>query len=180
MKRGCTIKKLPIIIAILLTTVMSTALYANEEVSVVFHNFPWGTSLEVFKAKMGNPVHTEEANGFQSLIYENVPMAGFRAFVVAYFSRNGLEGGTYYFNTNSLEELMMCYANVQRELVEQYGPTPPAPAGRFEALLSEMRPYETCWNLSSGYVHLKVNTRTSDPVTLWISGPTLTKMLDGS
>jgi len=179
MKRGCTIKK-SIIVILFFLTVLFSPLYADEEVAVVFHNFPWGTSLEVFKAKMGNPVHTEAANGFQSLIYQDVQLAGFRAFVVAYFSKDGLEGGTYYFNTNNLEELMMCYANVQRELVAQYGPTPPAPAGRFEALLSEMRPYETCWNLSTGYVHLKVNTRTNAPVTLWISGPTLTKMLDGS
>ena len=100
--------------------------------------------------------------------------------MVAYFSRSGLEGGAYYFNTNNLEELMMCYDAVQRELVAQYGPTPPPPAGRYEVLLREMRIYETCYNLPSGYIHLKVNTRQSDPVTLWISFPTLTKMLDES
>ena len=159
---------------------MSALLYAQNEVSVRFHNFPWGTSIETFRARMGNPAHIDEANGFQSLIYANIPISGFSAFMVVYFSQNGLEGGTYYFDTNNLEELMHCYAAVQRELVAQYGPTPPAPAGRYDVLLREMRIYETCWDLPSGYVHLKVNTRSNDPVTLWISGPDFTRMLDGS
>ena len=161
---------------------MTTALFAQSRVqdraAMSFHSFSWKTSLEAFKARMGNPVHTEEANGFQSLIYENVPMAGFRAFMVAYFSNNGLEGGAYYFNTSNLEELMMCYDSVQRELVGLLGTPPPPPQGRYEPLLREMRTYETCWNLPEGFVHLKVNTRRSDPVTLWISFPTLTSMLD--
>jgi hypothetical protein len=152
---------------------ISTALFA--EVTVTFHNFPWGTSMEAFKARMGNPVHTETSNGFHSLVYENITMAGYRAFMLAYFSQNGLEGGTYYFNTNNLEELMMCYAAVQRELVAKFGP-----ADRFEELLREMRTYESCWNLPSGYILLKVNTHRNDPVTLWISGPALTEMLDNS
>ncbi|MDR2542850.1 MAG: hypothetical protein LBC80_05310 [Treponema sp.] len=176
MKWGYTIKKLSLIIFVLL---ISTALFAGDEVTVSFHNFPWKTSMEAFKARMGNPVHTEEFNGFQSLVYEDVSMSGYKAYMVAYFSKNGLEGGAYYFNTNNLEELMMCYAAVQRELVAQFGPTPPAPAGRYEELLRELRAYETCWNLPGGYVHLKVNTRRSDPVTLWISFPTLTSLLDG-
>jgi hypothetical protein len=128
---------------------------------------------------MGEPVHVEENNGFQSLVYENVQMAGFRAFMVAYFSQSGLEGGVYYFDTKNLEEMMNCYTAVQRELVGQFGPTPPAPAGRFEVLLRELRSYETAWELPSGYIHLKVNTRRSDPVTLWISFPNMTRMLDG-
>jgi len=173
---GYTIKKLLLIIIVLL---ISATLYAQNN-TVNFHNFPWGTSIETFKARVGNPVHVEEFNGFQSLIYENIQLSGYRAFMVAYFSRSGLEGGAYYFNTSSLEELMMCYAAVQRELVAQYGPTPPPPAGRYEELLREMRIYETCYNLPDGYIHLKVNTRQSDPVTLWISFPTLTKLLDES
>ena len=155
-------------------------LFAREEGEITFHNFPWKTSIETFKARMGNPVHIEEFNGFQSLIYENIPVAGYRAFMVAYFSRNGLEGGAYYFDTKNLEELVRCYRAVQTELVAQFGPTPPPPAGRYEELLRELRAYETCWNLPSGYIHLKVNTLRSDPVTLWISFPTLTAMLDGS
>ena len=175
-------KKLPLLITALLIT---TALFAQpaqsaNETAMSFHSFSWGTSIDAFKARMGNPVHVEEAGGFQSLIYENVPMAGFRAFMVAYFSKNGLEGGAYYFNTNNLEELMRCYESVQKELVALLGPTPPPPLGRYEELLREMRTYETCWNLPEGFVHLKVNTRRSDPVTLWISFPTLTGMLDRS
>jgi len=170
-------KKMPFIIIAFL---MTAALFAQDETVVSFHNFSWGTSLDAFKARMGNPAHIEESSGIQSLIYENVPMAGFRAFMVAYFSKSGLEGGAYYFNTSSLEDLMKCYDSVQKELVAMIGPTPPPPAGRYEELLREMRVYETCWNLPGGYVHLKVNTRRSDPVTLWISFPTLTAMLDGS
>jgi len=152
---------------------------AKEEVTVKFHNFDWGTSLTAFKAKMGNPVHVENMNGFQSLVYDNITIAGFKAYMVAYFSQKGLEGGAYYFDTNNLEELQKCYTAVQDDLVKQYGATPPAPAGRYERLLAEMRTYESCWDLPSGYIHLKVNTRRSDPVTLWISFPRLTKILDG-
>jgi hypothetical protein len=160
---------------------MTMALYAQEEeLTVKFHNFPWGTSIEAFKAKMGNPVHVETNNGFQSLVYEDISIAGYRAFMVVYFSKKGLEGGAYYFDTNNLEELMMCYTAVQDDLIVQYGAVPPPPAGRYEKLLSEMRTYESCWDLPSGYIHLKVNTRRSDPVTLWISFPTLTGILDGS
>ena len=153
---------------------------AQEEVTVKFHNFTWGTSIVAFKAKMGNPVHVESMNGFQSLIYDNITIAGYKAYMVAYFSKKGLEGGAYYFNTENLEELQKCYTAVQDDLVTQYGSTPPAPAGRYEKLLKEMRAYESCWDLPSGYIHLKVNTRKSDPVTLWISFPTLTKILDGA
>jgi hypothetical protein len=159
---------------------MTITLYAQEEVTVKFHNFPWGTSIEAFKTKMGNPVHVETFNGFQSLIYENISIAEYRAFMVVYFSKKGLEGGAYYFDTNNLEELMKCYTAVQNDLITQYGATPPPPAGRYEKLLAEMRAYETCWDLPSGYIHLKVNTRRNDPVSLWISFPTLTKILDGS
>ena len=164
---------------------MSMTLYAQaqtqakEEVTVKFHNFAWGTSIVAFKAKMGNPVHVESMNGFQSLIYDNITIAGYKAYMVAYFSKNGLEGGAYYFDTENLEQLQKCYTAVQDDLVTQYGATPPAPAGRYEKLLKEMRVYESCWILPTGYIHLKVNTRASDPVTLWISFPTLTKILDG-
>jgi hypothetical protein len=160
---------------------MTMALYAQEEeITVKFHNFPWGTSIEAFKTRMGNPVHVETNNDFQSLVYENISVAGFRAFMVVYFSKKGLEGGAYYFDTINLEELMMCYTAVQNDLIAKYGAAPPPPAGRYEKLLAEMRTYESCWNLPSGYIHLKVNTRRNDPVTLWISFPTLTGMLDGS
>ena len=178
-------KKLPLII---LSFIMTNALFAQQVTelpaqaknAMSFHSFSWGTSLDAFKARMGNPAHVEEASGFQSLIYENVPLAGFRAFMVAYFSKSGLEGGAYYFNTNNLTELMSCYESVQKELVALLGPPPPPPAGRYEQLLREMRTYETCWNLPEGFVHLKVNTRRNDPVTLWISFPTLTAILDQS
>jgi hypothetical protein len=176
MKWGYTIKKLLIIIIMLL---ISTAILTGNEVIVTFHNFPWGTSMETFTARVGNPAHVEEYNGIRSLVYDNISMAGFSAFMVVYFSQNGLEGGAYYFDTIGLEELMMCYMAVQRELVAQFNHPPPAPEGRFEELLPEMRVYESAWILPTGYIHLKVNTRTSDPVTLWISFPTLTAMLDG-
>ena len=164
-----------------MTAMLSTILSAQQrETTVTFHNFPWGTSIDAFKARMGNPVHTDVVNGFQSLIYENISVSGFRAFMVAYFSTNGLEGGTYYFDTNSLDELANCYEALQKELIATLGPTPPPPAGLYEELLRERRTYETSWKLPSGYVYLKVNTRTNEPVTLWISFPTLTKMLNGS
>jgi len=165
-------KKLSILLCALLLT---TALFAENEVTVGFHNFEWGTSMEVFKAKMGNPVHTEEFNGLQSLVYDNIKVSGYPVFMLAFFSRNGLEGGTYYFDTKNFEELTQCYKTLQAELVALYGPTM-----LYEALLRETRTYETSWNLPSGYVYLKVNTRSNDPVTLWYSSPSLTKKLNGS
>jgi hypothetical protein len=95
--------------------------------------------------------------------------------MVVYFSKNGLEGGTYYFHTFSLDELMQCYKDVQKELLEKYGPTVLC-----DGIIKEMRPYETSWNLKNGYVYLKVNTRQNEPVTLWYSSPYLTKKLMGS
>jgi len=171
-------KLLFILTAILMTTAISTSLYAKEKSAVSFHNFEWKTSMAAFKAKMGNPVHTAEANGFQSLIYDKVSMAGYNAYMVVYFSKNGLEGGAYYFDTKDMEDLKRCYTTVQSELITHYGQVPPAPAGRYDVMLRETRMYQTCWNLPDGYVLLKVNTKTNDPVTLWVSFPTLTKMLD--
>ena len=165
-------KKLPLII---ITLLMITALSAEGEVTVRFHNFPWGTSMEEFKVRMGNPAHTDTFNGLQSLIYENISMSGYRAFMVAYFSPSGLEGGTYYFDTSNLEELMNCYTDIQRDIVRQYGETM-----LYEVLLRELRLYESSWNLPTGYIYLKTNTRWHDPVTLWFSSPALTRLLRGS
>ena len=168
-------KKLQIL---LLTLLMTASLYAQNQTSVRFESFTWGTSIDTFKTRMGNPAFIDNSGRFQALLYENVPMAGYRAYVIAYFSDNGLEGGIYYFNTANIGEMITCYDSVQKELVTQFGPTPPPPAGRYEVLMREMRVYETCWMLTGGYIHLKVNLRTNDPVTLWISFPTLTEILD--
>ena len=132
--------------------------------------------MQDFKAKMGEPAHVETNNGLQSLVYENVKVSRYSAFMIAYFSSSGLEGGTYYFNTVTVEELMRCYSDLQAELRVKLGPTM-----LYEELLREMRPYETSWNLPSGYVYLKINTRwLNEPVTLWYSSPELTKKLRGS
>jgi len=124
---------------------------------------------------MGKPVHTDEINGLQSLVYDNLIVSGYPAFMVVYFSKNGLEGGTYYFHTFTLEELMKCYTDVQNELMGKYGPT-----RLRDIILKEMRPYETSWDLKNGYIYLKVNTRRNEPVTLWYSSPALTKQMFGS
>jgi len=165
-------KKLSFIICLLF---ISTALFAQDKpVTVSFHNFAWGTSLNTFKAKMGNPVHVDEINGLQSLVYENVTVSGYPVFMIAYFSRTGLEGGTYYFYSASLEDMKKCYTNIQNDLVGQFGPTL-----LYDEMLREMRPYETSWNLPTGYVYLKANTRYNEPVSLWYSSPTLTRKLNG-
>jgi len=163
----------------LLSFLLSAALYAQTESNINFHSFAWGTSVNTFRARMGNPAFIDNSGMFQALLYENVPMAGYRAYMVAYFSANGLEGGMYYFDNPDILETMKCYDAVQKELVAHFGPTPPPPAGRYEEILREMRVYETCWILPGGYIHLKVNLRSNDPVTLWISFPTLTGILDG-
>jgi hypothetical protein len=124
---------------------------------------------------MGQPISREEIDGLTSLAYENIDVSGYATYMVVYFSRTGLEGGTYYFVTKDLDELMKCYQEIQKELLDQYGPTTLR-----DGIIRERRPYETSWNLESGYVYLKVNTRLGEPVTLWYSSPSLTKMLLGS
>jgi hypothetical protein len=131
--------------------------------------------MEDFTAKMGKPVSKEEIDGLVSLAYENVMVSGYTTFMVAYFSKTGLEGGTYYFVTRDLDDLMKCYKETQQRLLDQYGPTT-----LHDGIIREMRPYETSWNLEGGYVYLKVNTRLGEPVTLWYSSPALTKKLFGS
>jgi len=154
---------------------IAPALYAQGEARVAFHNFAWGTSMQDFIAKMGKPAHVDNINGLQSLVYDNLIVSGYQAFMVAYFSKDGLEGGTYYFNTFSYDELVSCYTNVQKELLGLYGPT-----SLSDTIFRERAPYESLWKLNSGYVHLMVDTRRNDPVTLWYSSPALTKILFGS
>ena len=159
---------------------IAPALFANEaDVSVVFHNFPWGTSMEEFTARVGRPAYVEEYNGLQSLVYDDIMVSGFPAFMLVYFSENGLEGGTYYFNTFSFDELTQCYMGVQKELLERYGPTriiTTLQNGSFR----EMRPYITIWDLPGGYICLRVNTRENEPVMLWYSSPEFTSIIMGS
>jgi len=164
-------KLLLILISLLMIT---TFLYAQEgSTEILFHGFPWGTSIQEFKARMGEPAHVEEVNGLQSFVYQDIRVFGFSAFMVVFFSANGLEGGTYYFDTAGIEELMRAYADIQAELLAMYGPTL-----LYEELRREMRTYETSWNLPSGYVYLKINTRWwNEPVTLWLSSPALTRKL---
>jgi len=154
--------------------VITPALFA-EEANVVFHSFPWGTSMKDFTAKMGKPNHIDEYDDLQSLVYDNIKVSGYPVFMLAYFSKKGLEGGTYYFHTFSLDELIQCYKDVQKELLELYGPTILC-----DGIIREMRPYETSWKFNSGYVYLKANTRQNEPVTLWYSSPELTKKMMGS
>ncbi|MCL2411044.1 MAG: hypothetical protein FWC97_05300 [Treponema sp.] len=159
-----------------MTVILPVALFAQEDQVVLFHGFPWGTSVQDFTAAVGEPAHTEEFNGLQSLVFRNIRAFGYSAFMVAFFSDNGLEGGTFYFETTGLEELMRCYADIQTALIALYGPTL-----LYEELGREMRIYETSWNLSDGYIYLRVNTRWWDePVTLWFSSPELTRLLRGN
>jgi hypothetical protein len=144
------------------------------QTGVDFRGHVWGTSLEEFTAREGQPVSREERGGLSSLVYENVEVAGFKTFMLAYFSKSGLEGGTYYFLTESLDELMRCYREVQRGLIDRYGPSK-----LMDGILREQRPYDSSWKLAEGYIHLSVNTRRNDPVTLWYSSPALTGKLFG-
>jgi hypothetical protein len=140
--------------------------------TVEFRSFPWGTSMTDFIAKQGKPVHQDEIDGLKSLIYENIEVSGYSAYMVVYFSKTGLAGGTYYFLTNDLDDLMKCYREVQQELLNRYGST-----RLCDGIMRELRPYESSWNLEGAYVYLKVNTRQGEPVTLWYSSPALTKQL---
>jgi hypothetical protein len=141
---------------------------------VDFRGHPWGTSLEEFTAREGRPIHREEHEGLSSLVYENVEIAGYTAYMLVYFSKSGLEGGTYYFLTDTLDDLMRCYREFQQELITRYGPS-----RLMDEILREPRPYDSSWNLAEGYVHLSVNTRRNNPVTLWYSSPALTRKMLG-
>ena len=149
----------------------NTAVY---ETNVTFRNFEWGTSQEEFIKKMGKPVSKEEVNGLVSLVWENVEVNGYMTYMLAYFSKSGLEGGTFYFLTYDMDELMRCYSQMRQELRDRFGPTV-----LFNGIINELRPYECLWNLSGGSIHLKVNTRRGDPVTLWFSSPELSRQIFG-
>ena len=158
--------------------VAAFSLYAAEvqdDVEVRFHDFPWGTSIEAFTARVGQPVHVDEFDGLKSLLYKNLIVSGYPTFMVAYFSDKGLEGGVYYFHTFSLDELMECYKQVQSELLEKYGMTLLR-----DIITREMRPYESAWNSATGYIYLNVNTRRNEPVSLLFSSPALTRRMMGS
>ena len=179
-KQGYVIKKLLtvfVLIFLSLYTVgngLAAAEPASYETSVSFRGFVWGTSMDEVIRKMGQPVSRENINGLVSLAWENINVNGYTTFMIAYFSKSGLQGGTYYFLTYDIDELMRCYSEIRTELRDRYGPT-----YLFNGILKELRPYECSWHLSGGYVYLKVNTRTGDPVTLWYSSPELTKQIFG-
>jgi hypothetical protein len=124
--------------------------------------------------KMGRPISQEEINGLVSLVWEKIDVGGYTTYMLAYFSKSGLQAGTYYFLTNDLNHLMRCYSEMRLELRERFGPTQ-----LFDEIIREFRPYESSWNLPGGYVYLNVNTRQGEPVTLWYSSPELTKQLFG-
>ncbi|MDR2159369.1 MAG: hypothetical protein LBP23_04800 [Treponema sp.] len=147
---------------------------AGYQTGVDFRGHPWGTGLEEFTAKEGQPVDREEHGGLSSLMYEHIGVAGYTAYMLVYFSEAGLEGGTYYFLTEILDELMRCYRELQRKLIDRYGPSP-----LMDEMLREPRPYNSSWHTAEGSIHLKVNTRRNDPVTLWYSSPALTRKLSG-
>ena len=145
------------------------------ETNVTFHGFSWGTSMETVIQRMGRPVSREEVNGLVSLVWENVEVGGYMTYMLGYFSRSGLEGGTYYFLTHDMDELMRCYTEMRQSLRDRFGPT-----ALFMGIIKEMLPFECSWKLPGGYVHLKVNTRVGgDPVTLWFSSPALTRQVLG-
>jgi hypothetical protein len=170
MNRGCIIKKLLLILIFPFASLYS----ADFETDVSFRNFPWGTSMDEFIRRTGNPVSREEINGLVSLAWANINVNGYTTYMIAYFSRTGLQGGTYYYLTRDMDELMRCYSEIRQELRDRYGPT-----WLFNGIIKELRPYECSWHLPGGYVYLKVNTRTGDPVTLWYSSPELSRQLFG-
>ena len=175
MKWGYVIKYSIFLLLILMPLICLSANEANYETDVTFRDFPWGTSQQEFIKKMGNPVSKEEINGLSSLIWENIDVNGYTTYMLAYFSKKGLEGGTYYFLTYDMDQLMRCYSEIRLELRERFGPT-----NLFNGILRELRPYQCVWDLPGGYVHLKVNTRQGDPVTLWYSSPDLTRQVMGN
>jgi hypothetical protein len=154
------------------------SLYSTDfETSVSFRGFPWGTGMDEFVRQTGNPVSREEINGLVSLAWVNIDVNGYPTCMVAYFSRSGLMGGTYYFLTTGMEDLSRCYIDMRQELAERYGPSELL----FDNIqnIREPRPYESAWLFTGGCVHLKVDTRKGEPVALWYLSPELTRHLFG-
>jgi hypothetical protein len=151
------------------------ATLSAHETDVDFRGLPWGTSVDDFIRKMGRPpVSREQVNGFDSLLWENIELNGYLTYMIAYFSPNGLQGGTHYFVTYSMDEEIACYSQLRQQLRDRFGPT-----FLFDGMIKELRPYECSWTLSGGYVYLMVNARQGDPVTLWYSSPELTERVFG-
>ena len=164
-------KFLPIFVLSIASLCANATAHGTE---LTFRGFPWGTSMEEVIGRMGPPMSRDQVDGFVSLVWDNVEVSGYRAFMLAYFSDAGLQGGVYYFITNSLDETMRCYEDLQRILLGRHGPTPV-----FDRITRELRPYASTWNLPDGLVRLRVNTRQGDPVTLWYSSPKLTRHVLG-
>ena len=78
------------------------------ETNVSFRDFSWGTSMDDFIKKTGKPVSRETYNGLVSLAWENIDVNGYTTYMIAYFSKSGLQGGTYYFLTYDMDQLMRC------------------------------------------------------------------------
>jgi hypothetical protein len=148
------------------------SLFADYETNVTFQNFPWGTSKEDFIKKMGQPINSEEQDGLSSLIWENVSVNGYKTYMLAYFTKAGLQGGTYYFLTYDMDQLVKCYTEMQQELRNRYGPT-----NLYRGIQRELRDYECLWKVSDNYIHLKTNTRNGDPVTVFYLSPELANQI---
>jgi len=151
--------------------------FANDtvyETNVTFQNFPWGTSQEEFIKKMGQPINREEEDGLVSLIWENVFVFGYKTYMLAYFTKDGLQGGTYYFLTYDMDQLMKCYTEMRQELRNRYGP-----ANLYRGIQKELRDYECLWDVSGNYVHLKTNTRQGEPVKIFYLSPELARLIFG-
>ena len=144
------------------------------ETNVTFQDFSWGTSMENVIRRMGNPVSREEVDGLVSLVWENVRVNEYTAFMIAYFSPSGLQGGTYFFLTDSRDEIIRCYRTMRDELRIRHGST-----YLFDSIIWDSPPWESSWNLPGGYVYLKASTQRGDPVTLWFSSPYLTAHIFG-
>jgi len=123
---------------------------------------------------MGKPIHQDEVDGIASLVWENVFVSGYKTYMLAYFTKSGLQGGTYYFLTYDMDQLMKCYTEMKQELRGRYGPT-----DYFRDIYRELREYECLWELSGNYVHLKTNTRRDEPVMIFYLSPELAKIILG-
>jgi len=151
------------------------SVYANEavnETTVTFQNFPWGTSQEEFIKKMGQPLTREEQDGITSLVWENIFVYGYKTYMIAYFTKNGLQGGTYYFLTYDMDQLVKCYTEMQQDLRNRYGPT-----NLYRGIQRELRDYECLWNVSGNYIHLKTDTRLGEPVKIFYLSSELAKLI---
>ena len=95
----------------------------EKQGEIKFRDFPWGTSIEEFVRKEGQPDEIEEKED-KILTYQNIKVAGYDAMMTASFSANELAGGAYAIKCETKESFQECSKDIDEKLSIMYGMNP--------------------------------------------------------